>query len=215
MLKTIFPIFFSMYCFVLTGQVTDSLSTQIDTSKVAQIDSIEVKKEKGKFFKKILDKTYPNPLRASAMSLVLPGTGQIYNKRWWKAPIIYGALGVTGYFIVDNTRSYREFREAYLFRVDGDPTTIDQFPNASESTLLSIRNGFDKRRQQSYVGFFAVWLLNSIDAFVDAHLISFDIEEDLSLIMEPTTGYENNAASIGIKFSLKSKKDKLYCFYFE
>jgi len=205
--------FFS--CLVVFSQNIDSLSAPLYRDQEVVLDSTEVEKERGRFFKRILDKTYPNPLRAAALSFVLPGSGQIYNKKWWKAPIVYGALGFTGYLIIDNTNNYRDFKEAYLSRVDDDPNTIDRYPNASEATLLSIRNGYDKRRQQSYVGFFAVWFLNSLDAFVDAHLVSFDVDEDLSMVVKPTSNYDNATLSFGIGISLQPKNVIAYPLYFE
>ncbi len=208
MLRSFLLLLLICFCLVLSAQEKDTSVVAVDTSKVLLSDSIEVKKIKGKFFKKILDKTYPNPERAAAMSFILPGTGQIYNKKWWKAPIIYGALGGAGFLIYDSNKRYKDFQEAYLFRVDDDPNTIDPYPNASEATLLSIRNRYDKRRQQSYVAFFAVWLLNSIDAFVDAHLVSFDVNEDLSLVLKPSGNFESNIASIGVSFSLQTKHNK-------
>ena len=215
MLKSIL-LFFNMFFFlVLNAQDPDSLSIPIDTTQVTAIDSTEVEKEKGKFFKRIMDKTYPNPLRAAALSFVLPGSGQIYNKKWWKAPIVYGGLGVAGFLIIDNTNKYKDFKEAYLFRVDGDADTVDPYPNASEATLLSIRNSYDKRRQQSYVGFFAIWFLNSLDAFVDAHLVSFDVDEDLSLVLKPTGNFDTANASIGIQISFQPKRVKYHQLYLE
>ena len=167
------------------AQEDDPVIPPPDTLTVVNQDTTGVETEKIGLWKKFKDKTYPNPIRAAGFSLILPGSGQVYNKKIWKVPIVYGGLGTMGFLIVDNTKNYKQFSEAYLAKVDDDPNTIDEFPLASENTLLSIRNRFDKRRQQSYVFFSAIWILNAVDAFVDAHLFDFDVNEDISLSIRP------------------------------
>ena len=92
--------------------------------------------------------------------------------------------------------------------MDDDPSTIDEFPTASENTLLSIRNRFDKRRQQSYVGFVAVWVLNSVDAFVDAHLFDFDVNEDISLSIRPDVLRHSNGNDAVLFLAFKQTDQK-------
>ncbi len=161
-----------------------------------------------KLIKSILDKKYPNPNRAAAMSLILPGSGQVYNKKIWKLPFVYGALGGLGYLIKSSTEDYKTFRSAYLAVVDDDPETINPFPTLSESSLLTLRDRFNKRRQQGIIFFSLAWILNSVDAFVDAHLASFDVSEDISMHVNPVgiQVADAQAYGVGIHFTYQDNK---------
>ncbi len=167
-----------------------------DSTQLLQKDTVE--KVRFKLIKSILDKKYPNPNRAAAMSLIIPGSGQIYNKKYWKLPIVYGALGGLGYLIVDSSSEYRSFRDAYTAVIDDDPNTINPFSTLGESSLLSIRDRFNKRRQQGYIFFALTWILNSLDAYVDAHLNSFDVSEDISMIVNPVGVQLGDSSGYGL-----------------
>ena len=210
-----------LICFLLCffvlcqAQEDDIIIPPPDTLTTVDKDTIEVETEKVGIIQKFKDKTYPNPVRAAGLSLILPGSGQVYNKKIWKVPVVYAGLGSMGFFIVDNTKNYKLYRDAYLAKVDDDPDTEDIFPIASENTLLSIRNRYDKRRQQSYVGFVAVWLLNTLDAFVDAHLHNFDVNEDLSISISPSIQSNQFANEPVLSFSLiQKKKDPKFIKFF-
>ncbi len=181
-------------------------NTLQDSTQLLRKDTAE--KVKFKLIKSILDKKYPNPNRAAALSLLLPGSGQVYNKKYWKLPLVYGALGGLGFLIVDSTKDYRTFRDAYLAVVDDDILTENPFPTLSESSLLTIRDRFNKRRQQGIIFFSLAWILNSVDAFVDAHLASFDVSEDISMHVNPE-GIRvggTNAFGVGIHFTYQTNK---------
>ncbi len=209
MLKTSFTsLLFIIFLSSALAQEDDPVISPPDTLSQVNADTTKVETEKIGLLKKFKDKTYPNPIRAAGLSLVLPGSGQAYNKKIWKIPVIYAGLGSMGYFIYDNNKNYKKFKEAYLIKIDDDPLTIDKFPTASENTLLSIRNRYDKRRQQSYVGFVAIWVLNSVDAFVDAHLQSFDVNEDLSLSIHPVLTPFPNGLEAQVGLSIQSKIPK-------
>jgi len=136
------------------------------------------------------------PGRSFLMSLVVPGAGQIYNKSYLRVPFVWGAVGGMGYLMIKNTQQYTCFREAYIDKVDGNPITVPEYCNgkipltdielfqltdASPQAIRELRDQANTNRQWSIVGFAAVWLLNGVDAFVDAHLKDFDIDEDLSI----------------------------------
>ncbi len=123
---------------------------------------------------------YPDPKKAATLSLALPGAGQLYNKRWWKLPLVYGAMGGMVYSIDYNTRQYRRFSEAYILALKGEPHEFVAY-NLSTQAIKRYRDQFDKRRQLSWIGLVAVHLLQAAEAFVDAHLMQFDLSEDLSL----------------------------------
>jgi len=140
--------------------------------------------------------------KATLMSTALPGLGQVYNRKYWKVPIVYAGLGACVYFIGDNSRNYRYYRDALIAESDGDPTTI----NPTGATAAQIRPVMDQYRQWldlSYIAFAVVYALNIVDAHVDAHLFSFDVSEDLTAQIRPTavqTTRLNPGLSLTINF---------------
>ena len=128
---------------------------------------------------------YPNPYRAGVYSLILPSAGQIYNKRYWKLPLVWGGFAGLVYAVRYNKREYNRFNEAYGAEIAGEPHEFELF-NVTADALRRQRNSFDKNLQTSYVGFVAMYALTALDAYVDAHLKNFDISDDLSLNVSTT-----------------------------
>ena len=143
-------------------------------------DSLRAPKKEG-FFKK----NYPDPLKAGLMSLVVPGSGQIYNKSWWKVPLVYGALGGMAYLIKYNNEQYHRLEDAYQASLRGEDHEFSGTAIDKPESLRNIRDSFDKNRQLSWVGFIAVYVLNGVEAFVNAHLKNFDIDDSLSFQVRP------------------------------
>jgi hypothetical protein len=147
-----------------------------------------------------------SPKKAAIMSAAFPGLGQIYNRKYWKLPIIYGGLGTLGYLITFNSLQYSYYRKAYLAKIDDDPLTIDEFPFASEDGLRQRLNQHRRTRDMLIAGAVLVYALNIIDASVDAHLFEFDVSDDLSLRVEPviapdfTTGSAYKGFGIKLRF---------------
>jgi len=131
-----------------------------------------------------------SPRKATLLSAGLPGAGQIYNKKYWKLPIVYGGFGALGYFFYDNNKMYKTFKEAYKYRMDGDPNTIDNYPLYSPEGLLQAKNYYRRNTELTVIFSVILYALNILDAAVDAHLYDFDISDDLSLKLEPV--FENN-----------------------
>lgn len=130
-----------------------------------------------------------SPTKATVLSAVLPGAGQIYNRKYWKAPIAWAGLGTCAYFIQENTREYRRYKDAYIAIVDGDPATTDEFEGRfSASQLLRATDTYRRWRDISYIALGAVYLLNVVDASVDAHFVRFDVSPDLSASLGPSLG---------------------------
>ena len=130
-----------------------------------------------------LDQTL-RPKKATLLAAVLPGSGQIYNKKYWKAPIVWGGMALCVYFISDNTKNYNTYSTAYIAELDGDPNTV----NTTEFNgvqLDQLQETYRRRRDLSYVSLAAVYLLQMLDANVDAHLFYFDVHEDLSMHLTP------------------------------
>ena len=141
------------------------------------------------------------------MSVVVPGLGQVYNKHWWKAGIIYGAGGALVYAIDFNTDRYKAYKTAYRLRVDGDPDTDDEvFTFLTDAGVKSRRDYFDKNRQVSYVGLVFIYVLNVVDAFASSHLNSFELSDDLSSILPLLPDY--SLVDISYSISLGKKKNK-------
>lgn len=150
---------------------------------------------------------------ASLMSAILPGLGQAYNRKYWKIPIIYAGLAGLTYSIVENNKKFDRFREAYILRADLDSNTIDiydiQLVNGeskySEAQLQYYKELYRKRRDLSIIFTAALYLLNIIDAAVDAHFFTYDISDDLSLNFQPEYHWTGNNTDpyIGGRLSLK------------
>ena len=149
------------------------------------------------------------PKNAAIRSLILPGLGQVYNKKYWKVPIVWGALGTCGYVISYNLNNYKDLKQAYIgkynARVYKDSTEYYKInPNLvplSEESLRYNRDQFRRNVDYAILAFAILWGINVMDAAVDAHLKSFDVSEDLSLKIKP--GYSDLAGTNGISLVLK------------
>lgn len=155
-----------------------------------------------KIFAQNIDDTtqvYHSPKKATIMSACFPGLGQIYNRKYWKLPIVYGGLGGAAYGFFWNRNMYKTYRDAYIFRTDGDSTTIDEFDGYySESNLLDLSSYYRRNMELSVVIFTFVYIINIIDAAVDAHLYDFDISDDLSMRVQPSIWRLNSNTSSGM-----------------
>lgn len=141
----------------------------------------------------------PDPNRALWLSLIFPGGGQIYNRKYWKLPVFYGGFLGCFYAFTWNQQMYMDYSQAYLDIMDDNPDTnsyIDMFPpsydidNNVERFKTVFKNRKDRYRRWrdlSAFCFVGVYLLSIIDAYVDANLSAFDISDDLSLRLSPTT----------------------------
>ncbi len=127
----------------------------------------------------------PSPSKAAMLSATLPGLGQIYNRKYWKVPIIYAGFGTLVYFVDFNNTEYRMWREAWIARIDGNPNTVDDFPLHSTDVLERAMNYYRRNLEITYILSVALYMLNILDASVDAHLMNFDISEELSFGMQP------------------------------
>ena len=144
--------------------------------------------------------------KAALYSAILPGSGQVYNKSYWKVPVIYAGFGVLVYFINFNNDNYQTFKKAYTFRIDGDSTTDDGYPNYTNDDLLVRRDYYRRNRDLCYVFVGVVYVLNIIDAYVDAHLKDFDVSDDLSLHTSPFLNLSAGGTPVaGLSFCLKIK----------
>lgn len=131
---------------------------------------------------------YPDPKSVLYKSLMIPGWGQVINKQWWKVPIIYGLLGGLSAYSIFLTKKYHDYRAAY-YNLNEDTPDDERFgstpsyisPNANLSSLRDNRNFFRNRRDFIYLTIGLAYGLNAIDAYIFAHLRSFNVSEDLSM----------------------------------
>ena len=144
------------------------------------------------FFRKILAPVYPNPERAAAMSFVVPGAGQVYNRRFWylKVPVIYAGGAWLIYRGESNRKLRNEYQEAYTLALQGLPHQFDDRPGATPRALQLQRDRYDKNFQLSYIGLVVLHLVQTLEAYTAAHLLEFDIDESLTLtptLLQPPT----------------------------
>ena len=119
------------------------------------------------------------PAKAAFYSAIFPGMGQLYNKRYWKMPLVYGAIGTSVYFYVWNDKRYQEFRDVYKRRLAG--YSDDKYPFLSNDRVISAQKFYQKNRDLSLLITAAFYVLNIIDANVDAHLMQFNVDDNLTL----------------------------------
>jgi hypothetical protein len=123
--------------------------------------------------------------------MVLPGLGQAYNHKYWKIPIVYAGFGTMYYFLKFNTENFRQFRDAYAYKIDPNPDT-NEVPNIlvykyATSQLKEGREYYLRNLEISYIVTGAWYILQALDAVVDAHFFDYDITNDLSLHLAPWT----------------------------
>jgi len=175
---------------VLIAQSIDSIIAKADT-----ISIVSAKKPH-------------SPKKASIMSIALPGLGQVYNGKWWKVPIIYAGFGGLTYMAVTNHLDMERYRQAYLNRVDDDPSTVDEFAGKySDANLKELKTTNQRNRDLSFILMGILYILNVVDASVDGHLKDFDVSDDLSLrirpLMQQAAPNQIPAPSIGLTFTLR------------
>ncbi len=146
-----------------------------------------------------------SPRLATLMSTFVPGLGQVYNKKYWKVPVIYVGLGTLGYLAYKNNVNYKQFRSAYL-EMYKDTSIHSYKMNGMEFTLNGLETGknYYRRYRDLFVIFTTgLYIMNIIDANVDANLYDFDISDNLSLRIEPTPIFFGmNKTTMGIKINL-------------
>ncbi|MDL2224332.1 DUF5683 domain-containing protein [Bacteroidales bacterium OttesenSCG-928-M06] len=172
---------------VLDGFSVESDTLNADSLSVESIVNVSQIEEKLEVTKK---KFVPDPTKAVLYSAAFPGLGQLYNRKYWKLPIVYGGFIGCAYAITWNHKTYVDYRDAYKDLVDNDPNTTSWMNYGTnedylKSVLRSRRDRFRRYRDLSCfiaIGLYAVCM---IDAYVDAQLFEFDISEDLSMRVDP------------------------------
>jgi len=138
-----------------------------------------------------------SPRKAAILSIV-PGAGQVYTKKYWKIPIIYSALIASGYYINDNNSEYKKYRNTYLNRMDGQSDDL----NYTDNELITLKDYYKRNREISIMLFSLTYILNIIDASVNAHLSEYEVNEDISLGLRPITIQDNFYSGIALIIKL-------------
>lgn len=183
---------------------------QVDTSVIQKSKDTSINEEaattpNNKINKASFSIAQHSPRKAALRSTILPGWGQVYNKQYWKIPVVYAAIGTTAGLFIYNLKNYRRIRYAYTVAYNKDPVGSPAY-NAVDDDLKPIlgfpealrtyRNSFRKSMDYSALFFILAWGLNVADATVFAHLKSFNVDDDLSLKIVP--GYSPVANTTGI-----------------
>ena len=187
--KNFIIVFLFFFIFQLKAQKKDSLSLEVDSVQKAKA----IKKE-----------NYSEPRRASILSALLPGLGQAYNKKYWKIPVIYAGIGGLGYLFAFNNKEYNFYRKNLIADNDSDPATNNETRYSSEQ-LQTLKNQYKKSRDLAAIGISLIYLLNIIDANVDAHLKTFDVSDDLSIHIDPWQSVYMNQNSYKVASGLSLK----------
>ena len=142
--------------------------------------------------------------KAPLLSMACPGLGQIYNQKYWKAPIIIASIGGAIYAHNFYNNKFQEYKEAYIIRTDGDKSTIDGYLNYSENGLITLQDYYRNQKDLSIIIGAIIYLLNIADAYVDEHLFEYNVNENLSLNFEPSFNHQKNTLQlISLKLKLK------------
>ena len=141
------------------------------------------------------------PTKASFYSALLPGLGQAYNKKYWKLPIVYGAIGTSLYFYINNNKKYNNYRDAYKRRLQG--FNDDEYQYLDDSRLIEAQRFYQRNRDLSLLVTFAFYVLNIVDANIDAHLAQFNVNDKLSFQPEVYPNEINYKLNMGISLNYK------------
>jgi len=195
-----------------SDSIPKSATDSINAAKIKKTaDSLNAVKKKSDTTAK---KKKGDAGKAALRSAIIPGWGQAYNKKYWKMPIVYGALTIPVLTYRYNREWYLKTKEAYSIRYYNDTSTVSDLPTdgidqelqpLSTNSLQQYRNSFRQGMDFSILAFVAIWGLQIVDAAVDGHLKSFNINDDLSLKISP---YVSPGKSKGVSMVFMLRDDK-------
>ncbi|WP_289046340.1 DUF5683 domain-containing protein [uncultured Olleya sp.] len=206
----LFCVIFCLFCAIGFAQTDDDAVKTTDSAKSSKklpkslkqkkrdkpviIDSTVVKKTKA------YDPLAPS--KAAFYSAILPGLGQAYNGKYWKIPIVYAALGTGIYFYVDNNNQYKRVRDAYKRRLAG--FSDDEFQDRiTDDGLQEAQKNYRRNKELSLLVTIGMYALNIIDANVDAHLLQYNINDDLSLKPHYQIEEIDNVGRVGLTLNFQ------------
>jgi hypothetical protein len=191
-----FLIAFSFFSLQLSAQTKDT-TVKVGSSAAFKTDTvIHQKKDSAKIH---------SPRKATIRSAIIPGWGQAYNKKYWKIPIVYAALGTAAGFFIYNNREYIDARDAYRYMKDSFPANDvlikPKFSQVDPEAVRQYRIAVRQYVDYSVLAFIVLWGLNVVDATVDGHLKAFEVSENLSLHINPTFNPISKQANVGLVFN--------------
>ncbi|WP_282044052.1 DUF5683 domain-containing protein [Winogradskyella flava] len=197
--KYVFSILLCLFSvlFLFSQKDKDSTSIAIDKDLVVIEEQALERKE--------IDPLRPS--KAAFYSAIFPGAGQAYNKKYWKIPIVWGAIGTGVYFYIRNDKQFDRYRDAYKRRLAG--FTDDEFsdengtPLISDDGLIRAQQTFRRNKEVSLLITLGLYALNIIDANVDAHLLQFNVDENLSLSPHYQYNQMENSSDLGLTLNFK------------
>lgn len=182
-------------------QTDSTVKTTFDTARIKNTDTTQKTDTDDKKQKR------HSPAKAAIFSALLPGLGQGYNKKYWKIPIVYAGLGGLGFGVYHTGTNFINYRNAYRLQVDDNPLTIGSYKGVAEANALKSYRDYYKRLLDITAICTGVWyLLNIVDAAVDAHLFEWNMRNDLSVSWQPeikTPAGINPQASVGASVRLR------------
>jgi hypothetical protein len=180
---------FIIICFFLLGNSNVSSQTKSGPTLIAK-DTV-----------KSVDIDPLTPAKAAFYSAIVPGLGQAYNKKYWKIPLVYGAIGTSLYFYLDSKKKYNQYRDVYKRRLEG--YTDDQFNFYDNDRLLTAQRFYQRNKDFSALFVVGFYVLNIIEANVDAALIQFNVNENLSLRPDVYRNDVTFKANLGLTINYK------------
>lgn len=192
-----------LYIFIFIPFFALAQEEKMDSTAIATEEIVEVTNTAIMDSASVDYLTFRNPMRAALYSAILPGAGQIYNKKWWKAPLVWGVLGAGTGFIIHLNNQYKEARGYYLDKLYGNPISEPGIANLSKEQLARIQD--DRKRNRDYaIALTALgYILNILDATVDAHLYGINKDPDLSF--QPTVIQNLNTNNLAMGFGVSYK----------
>lgn len=170
----------------------DNDSLKVDTDLVVVVDTIQ---------RKPINILAPS--KAAFYSAVLPGLGQARNKKYWKIPIIYVALGAGVYFYTTNNKEYNRYRDEYKRRLAGNSQFDGEFPGVSDDGLINAQKTLKRNKELSLLITIGIYALNIIDANVDAHLLQYNVDENLAIKPHFQYNEMENSSDLGLTLNFK------------
>ena len=183
--------------------------------KSQDIDSVQKESKKLEIKK---SNTFNNPKKAGLLSLVIPGAGQIYNKRYVKAPIIWAALGSFGYFYIQNNSEYQKARTSFVSLIDTiSSNNIPYNGSTNLAEVTAFKNNYRSNRDLFLILGVVFYGLQIVDAVVDAHLMGFNVNDNLSLHIQPVVIPNQQTLTLGggmqMQWNLAKNKKKINLYY--
>ena len=183
-----------LFCTVKSNYAQVRDTTSISSKPIEQPNSTSTAKVK-----------VHSPKKAALLSTIIPGSGQVYNKKYWKVPIIYAGLIGLAYSFDFNQSRYVKYRNAYKVRLTNGPGTVGNYPRYSDESLDILQKFYGRYRNLTVIGGTLLYVMNILDACVDAHMFTFDVGDDLSFNLHPALINTANVNSYTTGLSLNIK----------